>query len=53
MAKQKKDEYQPTEEDIARMTRLTNCLLDMVIEDQRLPPEEQKFHIADAVKNNE
>ena len=37
MAKQKKDEYQPTEEDIVRMTRLANCLLDMVIEDQRLP----------------
>ena len=53
MAKQKKDEYQPTEEDIARMTRLANCLLDMVIEDQKLPPKEQKFHIADVVKNND
>ncbi len=53
MAKQKKDEYRPTEEDIARMTRLANCLLDMVIEDQKLPPKEQKFHIADVVKNND
>lgn len=52
MTKQRKDEYQPTEEDIARINRLANCLLDMVIEDQKLPPEEQKFHIADAAKNN-
>jgi hypothetical protein len=50
MAKQKKEEYQPTEEDIARMTRLANCLLDMVIEDQKLSPEERKFHITDGNK---
>ena len=47
MTKQKKEGYQPTEEDIMRMTRLANCLLDMVIEDQQLPPEERKFHITD------
>ena len=47
MAKQKKEEYKPTEEDIARMTKLADCLLDMVIEDQKLPPEERKFHITD------
>ena len=47
MAKQEKEEYQPTEEDIMRMTRLANCLLDMVIEDQKLPPEERKFRITD------
>ena len=47
MTKQRKDEYQPTEEDIARINRLANCLLDMVIEDQKLPPEECKFHILD------
>ena len=47
MTKQKKEEYKPTEEDIARMTKLADCLLAMVIEDQKLPPEERKFHIAD------
>lgn len=51
MTKQKKEEYQPTEEDIARMTRLANCMLDMVLEDQKLPPEERNFHIANDVKN--
>ncbi len=35
-----------------RMTRLANCLLDMVIEDQKLPPEERKFHIMDNDKNS-
>lgn len=52
MTKQKKEEYQPTEEDIARMTKLADCLLDMVIEDQKLPPEERKFHITDDNKNS-
>ena len=53
MAESKKEEYQPIVEDITRMTRLANCLLDMVIEDQKLPPEEQKFHIADTAKNGD